>query len=1067
MGTFSKVTRAFHLITQQTVAVKILDKGKIEDEIDIERIIREIEILKSIHHPNIAQMYETYSTVHNFYLMMEYVSGGDLFDYITSHNYLDEKKSCYFFRQIIAVLEYLIELHISHRDIKPENILLNEEHTQIKFIDFGLSNYCSNNELLHSSCGSPCYASPEMLSGHSYKGTTTDLWSAGIVLYSMLVGALPFDDQELSKLYEQIKIGKFYIPSTLSLEAIDLLKKILEVDPRKRINIEGVKNHPWFKLEENPLYKGINITIDFFPCDKKVVNYVIKNYFMEDKDINSNIFVKMIHSHECNKYTATYYLVKSNVLKIEEKFKIRKEKKKIDNTNQDKKENKEENNNTNNKDTKEVNKIIEEEKNKEKDKEIDKDKENDINLNLDGLINKKKEEVNTRNKKNDMKNCMGNTEKNEDIFFFTGTIDDNQKLRSKTEEDINKFFSTNLTHNEEIKNNKKYSNDDDNLLDDILEKKKENDNEEKFPIKNESKNENSKSKCKQNNDSKKKSNNKESKKSNKKNNNEIRTGKITIPVLNIKKTNNDIKFDNKCITERPINNIKRNKKQNNSQNKNSNNLQYNNNIKNSNVKNLNGNQLNPSKNNVKKNNANSQDSVNNNIYEMNNIINKDGQNMNEIYTHFSNDNKNVFDKIKTTFNSNDNYKYAKSPSDINLLSINNNIKDNNNNTNDNNDNIQAQNYKPNNNIANEFNEALLFNNRIKFRNSNKSQNQNKIECKTTNYMNDKMNINLNNNEIYNNSVNKNLISYDHNMSNNTGYIININNPNSNLHNNFNINQNKKSDKKKNLNIFANYVKQKNMYNIFNNDYSKNQTHQRNYKSALKYQLTELKTENKVINNDFFISKKISVSRNKKSSYNKDFNSVTNTNTNFISKNKNSNNIIKEYANKFMINNLQKHSSSIDDVKNNFSISPKFIDKTKKTKDKKIYFINQNILNIDYLLKGKNKKNKLILTSTIGNNNSSPRNEYNIGQNYFGCAFHTEVNVKNKSSNKNKENLSVVLKKGIIRNQKKNCKEIFNLRLKDKQKNNNNNSEQINAFNNSNNIYSNSRNINVHRKNKAF
>ena len=558
MGTFSKVTRAFHLITQQTVAVKILDKGKIEDEIDIERIIREIEILKNIHHPNIAQMYETYSTVHNFYLMIEYVSGGDLFDYITSHNFLDEKKSCYFFRQIIAVLEYLIELGISHRDIKPENILLNEEHTQIKFIDFGLSNYCTNNELLHSSCGSPCYASPEMLSGHSYKGTTTDLWSAGIVLYSMLVGALPFDDQELSKLYEQIKIGKFYIPSTLSLEAIDLLKKILEVDPKKRISIEGVKNHAWFKLEQNPMYKGINITIDHFPCDTKVVNYVIKNYFKEDKDITKNIFIKMVHSHECNKYTATYYLVKSNVLKIEEKFKIRKEKKNIENNNQNNKENKEENNNnTNNKDIKEANKNIEEEKNKDKDKDKDKDKENDLNLNLDGLINKKKEEVNTRNKKSDIKNSMNNTEKNEDIFFFTGTADDNQKLRSKTEEDINKFFNTNLTHNDEIKQNKKYSNDDDNLLDDILEKKLEINNEEKLTIKIGTKNENSKNKSKQSNNNKKKSNNKENKKSNKKNNNEVRTGKIAIPILNIKKTNNDIIFDDKCITERPINNIKK------------------------------------------------------------------------------------------------------------------------------------------------------------------------------------------------------------------------------------------------------------------------------------------------------------------------------------------------------------------------------------------------------------------------------------------------------------------------------------------------------------------------------
>ena len=295
MGTFSKVTRAFHLITEQTVAVKILDKEKIEDEVDIERIIREIEILKSIHHPNIAQMYETYSTIHNFYLMMEYVSGGDLFDYITSHNYLSERKSCYFFRQIISVLEYLISLGISHRDIKPENILLNESHTQIKFIDFGLSNYFNQNELLHSSCGSPCYASPEMLSGRAYRGSTTDLWSAGIVLYSMLVGALPFDDQELNKLYEQIKVGKFYIPSTLSLEAIDLLKRILEVDTKKRIDIEGVKNHKWFKMEENPMYKGINIALEHFPCDSKVVSYVIKNYFKDDKDISLSSFVKMVH----------------------------------------------------------------------------------------------------------------------------------------------------------------------------------------------------------------------------------------------------------------------------------------------------------------------------------------------------------------------------------------------------------------------------------------------------------------------------------------------------------------------------------------------------------------------------------------------------------------------------------------------------------------------------------------------------------------------------------------------------------------------------------------------------
>ena len=321
MGTFSKVTRATHLLTEQTVAVKILQKDRIEDEVDVERIIREIEILKNIHHPNIVQMYETYSTIHNIYLMMELVKGGDLFDYICSHTFLSEKKACNFFRQIISVIEYLSSIGISHRDIKPENILLDTEQKNIKIIDFGLSNYCKKNELLKSSCGSPCYASPEMLSGDPYYGITTDIWSSGIVLYSMLVGSLPFDDQELHKLYEQIKVGKFYLPSTLSMEAIDLLKKILVVDAKKRITLDEIKCHPWFKMENNVLYKGINSNLENFPCDIKVVKFVIKNYFNEDKDVSLNELVNMVKINACNKYTATYYLAKKYILCIPDKFK--------------------------------------------------------------------------------------------------------------------------------------------------------------------------------------------------------------------------------------------------------------------------------------------------------------------------------------------------------------------------------------------------------------------------------------------------------------------------------------------------------------------------------------------------------------------------------------------------------------------------------------------------------------------------------------------------------------------------------------------------------------------------
>ena len=1045
MGTFSKVTRAFHLITEQTVAVKILDKEKIEDEVDIERIIREIEILKNIHHPNIAQMYETYSTIHNFYLMIEYVPGGDLFDYITSHNYLSEKKSCYFFRQIISVLEYLIELGISHRDIKPENILLNEEHTQIKFIDFGLSNYCNQNELLHSSCGSPCYASPEMLSGRSYRGATTDLWSAGIVLYSMLVGALPFDDQELHKLYEQIKVGKFYIPSTLSLEAIDLLKKILEVDPKKRINIEGVKNHKWFQMEENPMYKGINIALEHFPCDAKVVSYVIKNYFKEDKDISLNMFVKMVHSHECNKYTATYYLVKNKILGIEEKFKIRKNKKNKNNDNKDKKEKKD------NKDTKENNINNDDKNNKEKDNEID--------LFLSGIIKKKNEGINTRNKNNEiieLKNDLGNSQKNDDFFFFTGNIeDDNQKIRSKTEEDVNTFFS--LNKKKQVNDTKKRKNNSNDIFifKDDLEKKQKKGNE--LLKENSLKNENN-IKVNKIDNSRIKSNEKDYKNSNKKSSHiETRTGKIEIPMLNIKSTDNEVKIEEKNATDRPINNLKKNqKKKNYNQNKNNYNnskISTNNNTKNDN-KNINKLVIkNTTKNKIKKNKTNSPKSTNNlNFYVINNIISKDNvrntgafipdkeyQNNKEILSFFSkthertnstiNDKKKVFEKIKTNFKAEKEYKYGKSPSDINLTSKNSNDKINASNINEN------QLFKTNNN--NDLNEGILFSNRIKFKNNNinnsnnnNTYNNSNLFMRTSNNIKDKINSNIC--DRFNNPINNNYnnILYDNIIGNNAN-LSNLNKQKNNISVNQPSNYNsqiKNNDKNKNMNIFSNYIKQKKIYNLFNNDYSKNRPHQRNFKSALKYQLTEFKTDNRVVTNNLCLPKKKIVSRNKKSPYNKEYN------TKFLSQNKN-NNIIKEYENKYL-NNNQKKTNSIDDSKNNFSPNNKYIDnKMSNSKNKKKYSVNHNILNIDYILRGKNKKNKLILTSTIGNNNS-PKNIYNIGPNYFGTAFHTEGNAKNNSTNKNRENLSVVLKKGIIKNQKKVNKDIFNYKSKDKMKINN-------------------------------
>ena len=218
-GTFSTVKLGIHLPTQQKVAIKILDKEKIVDESDIKRISREIHILSKLRHPNIAQLYETLPSERHIYIVMEHVEGHDLFQYIYSLTRLTELKASKLFRQLISCLEYIHTLGIVHRDIKPENILLNKKKTCLKLVDFGLSNSYQHGHLLKTACGSPCYAAPEMIRGKEYDGLYSDLWSCGVVLYCMLVGKLPFDDEDIKILYHNIKSANYYMPPYLSIIA--------------------------------------------------------------------------------------------------------------------------------------------------------------------------------------------------------------------------------------------------------------------------------------------------------------------------------------------------------------------------------------------------------------------------------------------------------------------------------------------------------------------------------------------------------------------------------------------------------------------------------------------------------------------------------------------------------------------------------------------------------------------------------------------------------------------------------------------------------------------------------
>ena len=243
-GTFGKVKLGIHIPTEEQVAIKILEKDKIQDREDLERISREINFLKRLNHPNIIKIYDIIENSRNFYIIMELASNGELFKYIVKKKKLEETEASYFYYQLILGLEAIHKKKIVHRDIKPENLLLKDNNI-LTIIDFGLSNKYKKNQLLKTSCGSPCYAAPEMILGRKYNGLLVDLWSSGIVLYAMVCGYLPFEDKNNDKLYKKILNGKFELPSRLSNDCKDLIKKILTVNPKKRIGIDGIKKHPF------------------------------------------------------------------------------------------------------------------------------------------------------------------------------------------------------------------------------------------------------------------------------------------------------------------------------------------------------------------------------------------------------------------------------------------------------------------------------------------------------------------------------------------------------------------------------------------------------------------------------------------------------------------------------------------------------------------------------------------------------------------------------------------------------------------------------------------------------
>ncbi len=273
-GTFSIVKLGINLETKEKVAIKILEKKKIINKDDLERVEREIEILKNFQNLNIIKINEIFETESNHFFIMEYCENGELFNYIVKKQRLDDKESSYFYYQLINGLEYIHSKNVVHRDLKPENLLLVKGNI-LKIIDFGLSNYFDGKNLLSTPCGSPCYASPEMVSGNNYNGFCIDVWSTGIILYAMICGYLPFEDSDNDILFKKISKCQINYPNAISKYAKNLMKKIIVPDPQKRIKINEIKLHPFY-LQGKQIFQNLHpdLCFDYFDNDN---NNVLNN----------------------------------------------------------------------------------------------------------------------------------------------------------------------------------------------------------------------------------------------------------------------------------------------------------------------------------------------------------------------------------------------------------------------------------------------------------------------------------------------------------------------------------------------------------------------------------------------------------------------------------------------------------------------------------------------------------------------------------------------------------------------------------------------------------------------
>ncbi|KAG7200400.1 hypothetical protein KM043_017855 [Ampulex compressa] len=313
-GHFAVVKLARHVFTGEKVAVKVIDKNKLDD-VSRAHLFQEVRCMKLVQHPNVVRLYEVIDTQTKLYLILELGDGGDLYDYIMRHDSgLNEEVARTYFRQIVRAISYCHRLHVVHRDLKPENVVFFEKLGTVKLTDFGFSNRFCPGQKLETSCGSLAYSAPEILLGDSYDAPAVDVWSLGVILYMLVCGQAPFQEANDSETLTMIMDCKYSIPSHVSEGCKRLIAKMLVREPEGRATLEQIAADPWLAIgsdsdpvEALPLVSRQQVSDDHH-------NHIIT------KMVNGNIATKeqildALDKNEYNHITATYFLLAERKLR--------------------------------------------------------------------------------------------------------------------------------------------------------------------------------------------------------------------------------------------------------------------------------------------------------------------------------------------------------------------------------------------------------------------------------------------------------------------------------------------------------------------------------------------------------------------------------------------------------------------------------------------------------------------------------------------------------------------------------------------------------------------------------